>query len=57
MVPMDLLGYVRPECVCKLKDYIEHREIEERLYKHYSQANYILMLDTPADGTMLNSLQ
>ena len=27
-------------CVCKLKDYIIQREIEERLYEHYSQANY-----------------
>ena len=27
-------------CVCKLNDNIIHREIEERLYVHYSQANY-----------------
>ena len=26
--------------VCKLKDYIVLKEIEERLYEHYSQANY-----------------
>ena len=27
-------------CLCKLKDYIIHQEIEERLNEHYSQANY-----------------
>ena len=36
-------------CVCKLKDYIIHREIEDRLHEHYSQAE-LTIIDSSVGG-------